>query len=143
MPGECRKPWLLSICSFAHLLPSRPAFLKQEWSLRVGYTLRCGFGIPCLRCEGMEGFKPRCFLWACRGGVISARRRAARANASTQASGAKRQARRAQAGEGPQQTRQGAGAALEVMQRVPRITKTKKRVEQDQKFGLTGELKFD
>ena len=102
MPGECRKPWLLSICSFAHLLPSRPAFLKQEWSLRVGYTLRCGFGIPCLRCEGMEGFKPRCFLWACRGGVISARRRAARANASTQASGAKRQARRAQAGEGPQ-----------------------------------------
>ena len=51
MPGECRKPWLLSICSFAHLLPSRPAFLKQEWSLRVGYTLlRCGFGIPCLRC---------------------------------------------------------------------------------------------
>ena len=101
MPGECRKPWLLSSCSFAHLLPSRPAFLKQELSLRVGYTLRCGFGIPCLRCEGMEGFKPRCFLWACRGGVISARRRAARANASTQASGAKRQARRAQAGGGP------------------------------------------
>ena len=94
MPGECRKPWLLSICSFAHLLPSRPAFLKQEWSLRVGYTLRCGFGIPCLRCEGMEGFKPRCFLWACRGGVISARRRAARANASTQASGAKREGRK-------------------------------------------------
>ena len=79
MPGECRKPWLLSICSFAHLLPSRPAFLKQEWSLRVGYTLRCGFGIPCLRCEGMEGFiqtqmlslgmSGRCDISAAKGGA--------------------------------------------------------------------------
>ena len=141
MPGECRKPWLLSICSFAHLLPSRPAFLKQEWSLRVGYTLRCGFGIPCLRCEGMEGFKPRCFLWACRGGVISARRRAARANASTQASGAKREGRkrgkapknwrlRRQGGIVPLARRQGVfgrpfstrrGLGLEALEHVPSV----------------------